>query len=87
MARPLTQSIADLPLRVIGYCRVSTAEQASEGLSLDAQEARIRAWCEATGAKLVEVVREEGVSGSKLLGERPGGRQIAQLLDSRRPGG
>jgi len=69
----------------MGYARVSTAEQASDGLSLDAQEARIRAWCEATGTELVEVVREEGVSGSKLLGERPGGRRIAHLLDARRP--
>jgi DNA invertase Pin-like site-specific DNA recombinase len=75
----------DLPLRVVGYCRVSTAEQASEGLSLDAQEARIRAWCEATGAELTDLIRDEGVSGSKLLQERPGGRRIAHLLDSRRP--
>ena len=80
----MTKSSPDL-LKVIGYARVSTAEQASEGLSLDAQEARIRAWCEATGAELVEVVREEGVSGTKLLAERAGGRHIAHLLGSRRP--
>jgi len=78
------KSPSDL-LKVIGYARVSTAEQASDGLSLEAQESRIRAWCEATGAGLVEVVREEGVSGTKLLAERPGGRRIAHLLDSRRP--
>ena len=72
-------------LRIIGYARVSTAEQVSEGLSLDAQEARIRAWCEATGAVLVEVLREEAVSGTKLLAERPQGRRVAALLDSRRP--
>jgi site-specific DNA recombinase len=70
---------------VIGYSRVSTFEQASEGMSLDAQESRIRAWCEAQDAELVEIVRDEGVSGTKLLGERPGGRKVAHLLDSRRP--
>ena len=60
-------------------------EQASEGMSLDAQESRIRAWCEAQDAELVEIIRDEGVSGTKLLGERPGGRRVAHLLDSRRP--
>jgi len=76
---------ASRPFRIVGYTRVSTAEQAAEGMSLEAQEARIRAWCEAQGAELVEIVREEGVSGSKLLGERPGGRKIAHFLESRHP--
>jgi site-specific DNA recombinase len=31
-------------MRVIGYIRVSTEEQAHNGQSLDAQEAKIRAW-------------------------------------------
>jgi site-specific DNA recombinase len=72
-------------VRVIGYTRVSTQEQATEGMSLDAQASRVRAWAEATGAEVVEVVRDEGVSGTKLLAERPGGRRIADLLDARRP--
>ena len=80
MNRPSTRKFS-----VIGYSRVSTFEQASEGMSLDAQESRIRAWCEAQDAELVEIVRDEGVSGTKLLGERPGGRKVAHLLDSRRP--
>jgi DNA invertase Pin-like site-specific DNA recombinase len=71
--------------KVIGYCRVSTAEQAADGTSLDAQESRIRAWCAAQDAELVEMIRDEGVSGTKLLGDRPGGRRAAQLLESRRP--
>lgn len=81
----MPKSASDL-LKVIGYARVSTTEQAAaDGLSLDAQEARIRAWCEANGAELVEIFLEEGVSGSKLLSERPGGRRIAHLLEARRP--
>jgi len=71
--------------KVIGYVRVSTVEQAAEGMSLEAQASRIRAWCEAQDAELVEIVRDEGVSGTKLLSERDGGKRIAQLLDARRP--
>lgn len=70
---------------MIGYAQVSTQEQATEGVSLEAQEHRIRAWAAATGAELADLVRDEGVSGAKLLADRPGGRRIAQLLDARRP--
>lgn len=69
----------------MGYCRVSTQEQASEGMSLDAQEARIRAWAEAMGHEVVEMVTDEGVSGAKLLADRPNGHKVAQLLDARKP--
>ncbi len=54
-------------------------------MSLDAQRSRIRAWCEATGADLVEVVEDAGVSGAKSLTERSGGKRIAKLLDARKP--
>ncbi len=73
------------PLKIVGYVRVSTVEQATEGMSLEAQESRIRAWCEAQAGELIEIVRDEGVSGTKLLAERPGGRKVAHLLDLRRP--
>jgi DNA invertase Pin-like site-specific DNA recombinase len=73
------------PLRVVGYTRVSTVEQATEGMSLDAQESRIRAWCEAQRAELIEIVSDEGVSGTKLLADRPGGQGVAHLLEARRP--
>lgn len=36
----------------IGYVRVSTQEQAHEGVSLEAQRARIEAWCIANGYDL-----------------------------------
>jgi DNA invertase Pin-like site-specific DNA recombinase len=72
-------------MRVVGYVRVSTSEQAAEGMSLDAQEARIRAWAEVMGADIAELLREEGVSGAKALADRPSGRRIAELLGARRP--
>ena len=37
------------PPRAISYIRVSTEDQAHEGVSLDVQAARIRAYCEAKG--------------------------------------
>ena len=33
--------------RAVGYCRVSTDAQATDGVSLDAQRARIGAWADA----------------------------------------
>ena len=59
------------PKTAIGYIRVSTVEQADHGVSLAAQEERIRAYCAAQGLDLVELVSEEGVSAFTPLGERP----------------
>lgn len=47
-------------MKVVGYTRCSTEEQAVEGVSLSTQLGRIEAWCEATGAELVEVVEDGG---------------------------
>lgn len=72
-------------VRLVAYLRCSTAEQATEGVSLEAQEARIRAWAEAVDAEVVDVVADPAVSGGKPLADRPGGGRIAALLDSRKP--
>jgi site-specific DNA recombinase len=72
-------------LTVIGYTRVSSQEQATEGVSLDAQRAQIEAWCAATGAVLLDVVEDDPVSGSRPLAEREGGSRIARLLTQRVP--
>jgi site-specific DNA recombinase len=67
-------------MEAIGYCRVSTDEQAREGVSLAAQEARIRAYCTAAGLTLVEMLRDEGVSASKPLDKRPAGLALLRAL-------
>jgi site-specific DNA recombinase len=72
--------------RVVAYVRCSTIEQATEGMSLPAQEAKIRAWAEAVGAEVVDVITDGGVSGSLSLDRRPGGRVIADIMSNPRPG-
>jgi site-specific DNA recombinase len=63
-------------MKAIGYARVSTEEQAREGVSLDNQEAKIRAYAEVHDLNLIDVIRDEGISGKTL--NRPG---IARVLD------
>ena len=52
-------------MKVTGYVRVSLAKQAEEGVSLEAQEARIRAWCAAQGHELAATEVDAGLSGGR----------------------
>ncbi len=52
--------------QAIGYIRVSTERQASEGASLEAQQAKIQQWCLANGYELVNVFKDEGISGKRM---------------------
>lgn len=56
--------------RVLGYTRVSTDEQAAEGVSLKAQEARIEEFCTAGDFDLEMVYIDAGRSADSL--DRPG---------------
>jgi DNA invertase Pin-like site-specific DNA recombinase len=67
-------------VKAIGYCRVSTEEQAVRGVSLADQEERLRAYCAAAGLELAGVIREEGVSGGRPLASRPGGAELLRLV-------
>lgn len=69
-------------MKAAAYIRVSTADQAQHGVSLDAQESRIRAYALAIGLDLVAVIREEGVSAGKPLSTRPGGQELLSLIAS-----
>ena len=62
----------------VGYVRVSTLEQASEGVSLDAQRDKLRAYCKFNGIRLIDITGDEGVSGSTL--ERPGLQEALRML-------
>lgn len=71
--------------KAICYIRVSTEEQARAGVSLEAQEEKLRAYCQLQGLEILEIVREEGVSASKPLGTRPGGARVVRLWQGRKP--
>jgi len=66
--------------KAVCYIRVSTEEQARQGVSLKAQEERLRAYCHMSGLEIAEVIREEGISASKTLVSRPGGQQLLDLI-------
>ena len=53
-------------MRAVGYIRVSTDEQANEGVSLDNQRKRIEAFCIAKDWTLVDVYEDAGKSGKDL---------------------
>lgn len=67
------------PLVVVGYVRVSTAEQADSGAGLGAQRAAIEAECGRRGLTLARVYCDAGVSGKSL--ERPALAEALAALD------
>lgn len=65
------------------YIRVSTDEQASEGVSIPAQVEKLKAYCKQAGLRIVQVVIDDGISAGKFLSTRPGGSQLVELVRSR----
>lgn len=56
---------------VAAYVRVSTQEQKLHGLSLDAQKMKLTEYAEKHNMRIVEWYVDEGVSGRKLIKNRP----------------
>ena len=68
--------------QAIGYIRVSTEKQANEGVSLEAQEAKIVSWCKANDYELVKVCVDAGISGA---GKKIRGRSSLEKTMETRP--
>jgi DNA invertase Pin-like site-specific DNA recombinase len=66
-------------VRVLGYVRVSTEEQADSRAGLEAQRAAIQRECERRGWQLVDVVEDAGYSPKDL--RRPGVRAALEELE------
>src|SRR5689334_19166 len=57
-------------MKVVGYVRVSSEDQARDGVSLDAQREKVLLFARLHGLDLAEVVADAGVSAKTL--DRPG---------------
>jgi site-specific DNA recombinase len=67
-------------MRAVGYTRVSSDEQANEGVSLDAQRAKVVGYAKLYGLDLVAVEEDAGVSAKSL--DRPALTRALAMLDA-----
>lgn len=67
--------------RAVGYARVSTSDQADNGLSLTAQRAKIGAYATMHDLQLLDVIEDGGVSAKSL--DRPGMARLLELIRRR----
>ena len=64
--------------KVIGFVRVSTLKQT---LSMKNQVSRIKTYTKENKLELVDIIKEEGVSGGKI--NRKGFDQMLELVDNK----
>jgi DNA invertase Pin-like site-specific DNA recombinase len=67
-------------MKLVGYLRVSTIEQAEHGFGLDMQDAAISSAAKKLGARVVATYRDEGRSGTLDAADRPGLTDALALL-------
>ncbi len=65
-------------MRIVCYARVSTEEQATDGVSLANQQAKLRAYADLHDLELVEMIVDAGVSAKNL--NRPGLQRALSML-------
>jgi site-specific DNA recombinase len=70
-------------MRAVGYIRVSTEEQSRDGISLEMQAAKIRAYSDLNDLELTEIIQDAGISG-KSIKARPGIQEVLSMVRSRR---
>lgn len=69
-------------MKAIGYIRVSTDEQAREGISLENQRVKIETYCALNDLELVEIIEDAAKSGKDM--NREGVTRLVDLVRSRR---
>ncbi|MBF0467171.1 MAG: recombinase family protein, partial [Nitrospirae bacterium] len=69
-------------MKAIGYIRVSTTEQANEGISLENQTQKIRQYCQLNELELTVIITDAGVSGKTT--NRPGLIEVLHLVKTKK---
>lgn len=64
------------------YCRVSTEEQATKGLSIEVQESVCKKEIEKEGYSLFKIIKDEGKSAGSL--KRPGIQEVIKLASEKK---
>ena len=67
--------------KAYGYVRVSTEEQAEQGISLQVQRSKVRAYAKLHDLNLVSIFADEGVSGRTL--DRPGLQELLATVSGK----
>ena len=66
--------------RAIGYVRVSTQDQAENGVSLAMQRQKVEAYCALHDLELVDVICDDGYSAKDL--KRPSVQRLLSMVDA-----
>ncbi len=72
-------------MAVVGYARVSHIDQL-EGVSLDAQRAKIEAYCDLHGLELAHIYSDEGISAKDTV-NRPAAQAVLELIRTKKVSG
>lgn len=67
-------------MKIIGYIRVSTDQQAESGFGLEAQKKAIEDYASKRGKSITQCYSDEGLGGSTSLDKRPGILNAIQAL-------
>lgn len=69
------------PKKLVGYCRVSTDNQKEEG-TIEIQEKALKQYANKNNFELLEIFKDEAVSGSSELENRPGLAKLFNYIES-----
>jgi site-specific DNA recombinase len=74
---PSTNGHGSKPERVALYLRVSSEEQRNRE-TIEIQEEFLQQFCDLLGLEVTEIYKDDGVSGTIPLHERPAGRRLLE---------